>query len=75
MLWKYDKPKTKGSEQMYLTVVSGNTVVILNGVVSGRVTGSVVQRLLLDTISTLKASSRPIDVLKLQESVRRNNLQ
>jgi hypothetical protein len=23
LIWKYDKPKTKGSEQMYLTMVSG----------------------------------------------------
>ena len=70
LLWKYDKPKTKGSEQMYLTVVSDANVVILNGVISGKITGSAVQQLLLDTISTLRVSSRPIDVLKLRESIR-----
>jgi hypothetical protein len=70
LIWKYDKPKTKGSEQMYLTTVSGNNVVILNGVVSEKITGSVVQQLLLNTISTLRVSSRPIDVMKLRESIR-----
>jgi hypothetical protein len=70
LIWKYDKPKTKGSEQMYLTMVSGTNVVILNGVVSERITASVVQQLLLNTISTLRVSSRPIDVIKLRESIR-----
>jgi hypothetical protein len=70
LIWKYDKPKTKGSEQMYLTMVSGTNVVILNGVVSERITASVVQQLLLNTISTLRVSSRPIVVIKLRESIR-----
>ena len=69
LLWKYDKPKTRGSEQMYLTTVSGNNVVILNGVVAGKTPESAVQRLLLDTIATLRVSSRPIDVMKLRESI------
>ena len=70
LLWKYDKPKTRGSEQMYLTMVSGSSVVILNGVVSERNPASAVQQLLLNTISTLKVSARPIDVMKLRESIR-----
>ena len=70
LIWKYDRPKTRGSEQMYLTVVSGGNVVILNGVVPERNTASAVQQLLLDTISTLKVSPRPIDVMKLRESIR-----
>lgn len=69
LIWKYGKPKTKGSEQMYLTLVSGNNVVILNGVISERNTENAVRQLLLDTISTLKVSQRPIDVLKLRESI------
>ena len=70
LIWKYDRPKTRGSEQMYLTVVSGGNVIILNGVVSERNTASAVQQLLLDTISTLRVSPRPIDVMKLRESIR-----
>ena len=70
LIWKYDRPKTRGSEQMYLTMVSGSSVVILNGVVSERNPASAVQQLLLNTISTLKVSARPIDVMKLRESIR-----
>lgn len=70
LLWKSDKPRTKGSEQTYLTTVSGANVVILNGVVSGRISETAVEQLLLDTISTLRVSSRSIDVLKLRESIR-----
>ena len=72
LIWKYDKPKTRGSEQMYLTIVSGANVVILNGVISGRNTESVVRQQLLNTISTLTVSQRPIDALKLRESLQRN---
>jgi hypothetical protein len=70
LLWKFDMPKTKGSEQMYLTTVSGNNVVILNAFVAEKTPESAVQKLLLDTISTLNVSPRPIDVLKLRESIR-----
>ena len=72
LIWKYDKPKKRGSEQMYLTVVSGANVVMLNGVISGRNTESVVRQLLLNTVSTLTVSRRPIDPLKLRESLQRN---
>lgn len=70
LIWRYDKPKTRGSEQMYLTTVSGSSVVILNGVISERNPATAVQQLLLNTISTLKVSARPIDVMKLRESIR-----
>lgn len=53
-----------------LTMVSGGSVVILNGVVSERNPAMAVQQLLLNTISTLKVSARPIDVMKLRESIR-----
>src|SRR6185436_8862244 len=66
LLWKYDKPPTRGSEQMYLTTVTGNHVVILNGVVAGKASETVVKRLLLDTIATLEVSSRPIDLPKVR---------
>jgi len=66
LLWKYDKPPTRGSEQMYLTTVTGNHVVILNGVVGGKASETAVKRLLLDTIATLEVSSRPIDLPKVR---------
>ncbi len=74
LLWKFAMPKNK-AQQIYLTVVSGKQVVILNGTLEGKapVADSTIQRLLLDTLSTLRASSRPIDITELQESIRRGH--
>jgi len=57
LLWKYDKPKLRGLEQMYLTTVIGNNVVILNAVVERKSAESDVQRLLMETMSTLKVTA------------------
>ncbi len=77
LLWKFSMPKRKNpGEQIYLTTVSGKQVIILNGTQEESklaVPDRVIQRLLLDTLSTLQVSSRPVDVLKLQESIRRNH--
>jgi hypothetical protein len=77
LLWTFDAPKGKTlGEHTYLTTVSGNRVIILNGTeknASVPIPAKVVQELLLNTLSTLKVSSRPIDVLKLRESVRPRN--
>ena len=74
LLWKFTMPKNKARQQIYLTTVSGNYVVILNGTPEGKaaVSDTTIQKLLLDTLSTLKASSRPIDVMKLRDSIRKN---
>jgi hypothetical protein len=75
LLWKFTMPKNKMQQQIYLTMVSGSHVVILNATPEGKtpVPDITFQRLLLDTVSTLKASSRPIDLLELRESIRKNN--
>jgi len=73
LLWKFAMPKNKAQQQVYLTMVSSNHFIILNGTEeTGKVPvpESIVQRLLADTLSTFKASSRPIDVLKLRETIR-----
>ncbi|HEV8485741.1 MAG TPA: hypothetical protein VGV87_19515 [Blastocatellia bacterium] len=56
LLWKYDKPKKRGFEQLYLTTVIGGNVVILNGAVERKTSEDTVQKLLLDTMSTLKVA-------------------
>lgn len=56
LLWKYDKPKRRGFEQMYLTTVIGGRVIILNAAVERKAAENTVQKLLLDTMSTLKVS-------------------
>jgi hypothetical protein len=75
LLWKFAMPTSKTQEQFFLTTVSGNHVVILNGTSEkkGSVPDTAIQRLLLDSLSTLKASSRPIDIGQLQESIRKGN--
>jgi hypothetical protein len=54
LLWKYDKPKRRGFEQMYLTTVFGDRVIILNAAVERKDAEDTVQKLLLDTMATLK---------------------
>jgi hypothetical protein len=66
LLWKLDIPKDKASNQLYCTAVCGTQVIILAGVINRKTPESAVQKLLLDTMSTLKVSSRPI-VLPLQQ--------
>lgn len=71
LLWATHPSKTGlFQEQMYLTVISGSYVVILSGIVDENATEKSVQEVLLDAMSSLKMSSGPIDVKKLQESFR-----
>jgi hypothetical protein len=62
LLWKLDIPKDKATNQLYCTTVCGSQVIILAGVIDGKTTEAKVQKLLLDTMSTLKVSSRPINL-------------
>jgi hypothetical protein len=79
LLWKFAMPKmpemtnTTAKAQIYLTVVSGAHVILLNGVVEGETVESAVQNFLLETISTLKVSPKPINLRELQESIRKGN--
>lgn len=81
LLWKFDMPKmpegvqSSAREHLYLTVVSGDHVILLNGVVEGEVSESTVQKFLLDTISTLKVSAKPINLGELQEAIRKGSPQ
>jgi hypothetical protein len=81
LLWKFEMPampkvaNSSAKEQIYLTVVSGDHVILLNSVVEGAISESAAQKFLLDTISTLKVSSKPINLQDLQESIRKGNVQ
>jgi len=77
LLWKFEMPAIANStakEQIYLTVVSGDHVILLNSVVEGAISESTAKKFLLDTISTLKVSSKPINLQDLQESIRKGNV-
>ena len=73
LLWKFEMPKGVKSDakrQLYLSVVNGGNVLLLNGVVRGKQKEAAVERLLIDTVETLRTSAKPFDLQALQESVR-----
>lgn len=73
LLWQYDMPeamKVEAKKQVYLTLVSGNFVIVLNSVVTPKVSEEQARKLLQDTVATLKTSPNPIDVKKLAISIR-----
>ena len=63
--------KSDAKKQLYLTVVSKDYVLLLNGVATAAISEEVVRKFLLDTIATLKISPTPIAVKKLSESIRK----
>ncbi len=74
LLWQINVPPSAGSKvkkQIYLTVMKGDYVLMLGGVVTETVEESATQQLLLDTVATLKISDKPIDLRKLQEAIRK----
>jgi hypothetical protein len=74
-LWQYDMPEGMNAEtrkQLYLSVVSGGYVLLLNSVVTTAISEEAARKFLLDTMATLKFSPTPIDVKKLSESIRKS---
>jgi hypothetical protein len=72
-LWEFDMPEGINAEvkaQLYVTVVRGDYVLMLNCEATTSTPKVEVRKFLLDTIATLKTSSDPIDVHKLSESIR-----
>src|SRR6266436_3705807 len=72
-LWEFDMPEGMDTEvktQVYVTVVRGDYVVMLNCEATNKTPGVEVRKFLLDTIATLQTSDMPIDVQKLSESIR-----
>ena len=74
-LWQFDMPEGMNADakkQLYLTVVSGDYVLLLNSVATATISEETVRKFLLDTLATLKISPTPIDVKKLSESMRKS---
>ncbi len=72
-LWEFDMPEGMIAEvktQLYVTVVRGDYVVMLNCEATTTTPEVEVRKFLLDTFATLKTSDMPIDVQKLSESIR-----
>lgn len=73
LMWQFDMPEGKNADakqQVYLTVVSKDYVLLLNCVATATVSDAMARTFLLDTIGTLKISPAPIDVKKLSDSIR-----
>jgi len=77
LLWQFDLPeKFKNPDaktQMYLTIVAKDYVILLNSVVSDSGSEAAVRKFLLDVMTSLKFSSDPIDVKKIQEAIRKGD--
>ena|SRR6266404_3165220 len=72
-LWEFDMPagmNVEAKTQVYVTVVRGDHVVMLNSEATTANPEVEVRKFLLDTIATLKTSDVPIDVQKLSEAIR-----
>ena len=75
LLWRYDMPElppemhSTAKAQVYLSVVCGDHVILLNSTVEGLKTEAMAQALLLDTIATLKTSAAPIDVQEVRKII------
>lgn len=78
LLWKFDMPKGAKSDakrQLYLSIVNDNHVLLLNGIMTGKQKEEVVLSLLVNAMETLQNSTKPFDLLELQESIRKKNSQ
>jgi hypothetical protein len=73
-LWQFDMPEGMNADtrkQLYLTVVRGEYVVLLNAAAITSISEETARKFLLDTMATLKISPTPIDVKKLSDSIRK----
>ena len=65
--------KSNVTKQVFLTAVKGNYVMMLGGVVTSEIEESAARKLLTDTLATLKASDKPIDLNKLSEAIKKGS--
>jgi hypothetical protein len=66
-----EDPESTVKKQTSLTLMKGDFVLMLGGVVTDTITETASRQLLVGTAETLKASDQPIDLRKLQESIRK----
>ncbi|HEV7858559.1 MAG TPA: hypothetical protein VGO91_08005 [Pyrinomonadaceae bacterium] len=74
LLWSVEQPEGfnhDAKKQLYLTMVNGDHVLLLNGVVMQNGDESAVRKFLFETLSTLKVSATKINVREVQDALRR----
>lgn len=73
-MWQFDMPEGMNADahkQLYLTVVRGNFVVLINSEVTSTNPEEEGRKFLLETMATFKSSPNPIDVKALAEANRK----
>jgi hypothetical protein len=76
LLWHAGVPesaKTNVRKQVYLSLVQGDFVLMLGGVVTDTIEDSSTRQLLLNTIETLKTSDKPTDLQKMRDAIRKES--
>lgn len=76
LLWQYETPLTAGGnikKQMYLTVVKGDHVFMLNSGTTDKIDETAIRAMLIGVMSTLQPNEKPIDLKEIQEKIRRGN--
>jgi hypothetical protein len=74
LLWKFNVPESAKSDvkkEIYLTLLKGDYVLMLGGIVTNDIKEDATVNLLISTASSLKSSDKPIDLHQLQESIRK----
>lgn len=76
LAWQFDMPvavQAGAQKQLYLTIVSGDYIILLNAVADEKNSEAKARQYLLDTMGTLKISTKPIDVQQLANSLKEEN--
>lgn len=76
LLWNFDMPaklQSDAKKQIYLVITKGDFILLLNSVVTDTVNEETVKKFLLDTITTLKPSDKPISLKAIQEQILKDN--
>lgn len=72
--WNYDMPqvdpKQTARKQLYLTVLKGDRVLVVNTIVEKDGEEKGLQQFLVDTMSTLKPNDKPLSLQKASENIK-----
>ena len=70
--WNFEMPAkitNQAKKQVYLIVSKGDHILLLNSVVTDKVDEKIVQQFLIDTMTTLKITKKPLSLKKAQEQI------
>lgn len=76
LLWDFDMPaklQSDAKKQIYLVIPKGDYILLLNSVVTDNLNEEAIKKFLIDTLTTLKTSGKPISLKTIQEQVLKDN--